>query len=129
MRLLRLWLPVIVWAALILSAANDDFSTKQSGDWFRTLFGVQLPWLAHVLLRKAAHVAEYAMLALLAWRAHRSLAIPVAIVLVVASADEWLQSRTTSRTGTVWDVVLDVCAAMLAIIALQTYRQRRRSRG
>jgi VanZ family protein len=119
MRFLRRWLPVGLWVAVILSASNDNFSAARSGGWSHTLFGYELPWALNVIVRKSAHMFEYGVLALLAWRAQRTIAVPLAVVLVVASTDEWLQSRTVSRTGSPWDVVLDVCAATI-VVAIAT---------
>ncbi|HKR66777.1 MAG TPA: VanZ family protein [Thermoanaerobaculia bacterium] len=117
MRFVRQWLPVVLWAALILSASNDNFSTQQSGGWIRAVLGRELPWVVHVMLRKAAHMLEYGVLAFLAWRAHRSFMVPLAIVFGVACTDEWMQSHTAARTGTPWDVVLDCCAAIIIVAA------------
>jgi len=124
MRTLRQWLPVILWAAVILSASNDTFSAQQSGSWFRSLFGRDLPWALHVLVRKAGHVFEYSVLTLLAWRAHRTIPVPLVIVFLVASLDEWMQSRTLARTGTPWDVMLDVCVAIIVVALVKATGQR-----
>jgi VanZ family protein len=121
MRFLKAWLPVIVWAALILFAANDALSNDTTAGWLERLFGSPPPAL-NFLLRKTAHVVEYAILALLAWRAHRTFVIPLTVVLVVAIADETLQSQTALRTGNPFDVLLDLCAAMLALIAVPAVR-------
>jgi VanZ family protein len=104
---LKRWLPVVLWAAVILSSANDSFSAARSGGSFRFLFGRDLPYPIHVALRKSVHIAAYGILGLLAWRAHRGIVVPVAIALAVASADETLQSFTSMRTGLFADVVLD----------------------
>jgi VanZ family protein len=123
-RILRQWLPVLLWAALILSASNDKFSTQHTAGWMHALLGRDVPWLLHVLVRKAAHMLEYGILAALAWRAHRSIGVPLLIVVLVASTDEWMQSHTAARTGTPWDVVLDVSAAMIVVAAFQSSSRR-----
>lgn len=110
---------MILWAAVILSASNDSFSAQQSGSWLRSLFGRDLPLALHALVRKAGHVFEYSVLALLAWRAHRTIPVPLVIVFLVAFLDEWIQSRTLARTGTPWDVVLDVCVGTVVVALLQ----------
>ena len=120
------WLPVVLWTALILSASNDHFSSQQSEGWFHSIFGRDLPFVVHVMLRKSAHMFEYGILAILAWRAHRSMTVPLLIVLAVASVDEWMQSRTLARTGTAWDVVLDCCAAVIVVGVVEAGLTRRR---
>jgi VanZ family protein len=108
MRLVRLWLPVILWSAVILSASNDSFSVNHSGGWLRRIFGREVPFFLHVAIRKSAHLLEYAILGALAWRADRRLAVALAVAALVAITDETRQSFTASRTGSPWDVGLDV---------------------
>lgn len=123
-RIVWRWLPVVLWTALILSASNDNFSTEHSGSWMRSIFGRELPALLHVMVRKSAHMLEYGILAILAWRAHRSMSVPLLVVLAVASVDEWMQSRTLARTGTPWDVLLDCCAALIVVGVAQSQSRR-----
>lgn len=127
MRLIRQWLPVVLWAAIILSAANDRFSDAQTGGWLERLFG-RVPPEVNVLMRKTAHVAEYAVLALLAWRARRTFMTPMLITLVVSSADETLQGMTVTRTGTPKDVALDLLGAAIALTCAFAIRARLASR-
>lgn len=123
MRLLRLWLPVILWAAIILAAANDRFSDEETGGWLDDVFGNLTP-VMNVLMRKGGHVAEYAILALLAWRARQTLATPLVIAAAVAIADESLQAMTVTRTGSPWDVAVDLCGALLALALWPASRAR-----
>ena len=118
MRLLKQWLPAVLWAAVILLSANDDFSADNTGGWLSRLFG-EVPYVLHVAVRKLAHVVVYAILAALAWRADRRWVVVMTVCLLVASADEWLQSRAMNRTGTPWDVLLDVAAAALTLVVLR----------
>jgi VanZ family protein len=79
----------------------------------------------HVFLRKTGHVIGYSILSFLFFRSWRatfprlSTRMQWATVAwlstsLVAVLDEWHQSFLPSRTGTVRDVVLDSCAALLA---------------
>jgi VanZ family protein len=123
MRFVRYWLPVILWASLILSAANDRFSDKHTEGWLERLFGRVRPEV-NAVVRKSAHVGEYAILALLSWRARRTLAAPLLICLLVASTDETLQGMTATRTGSPADVALDMCGAVAALICVPGARAR-----
>ena len=114
MRALKLWLPVVVWAGLILSAANDTFSAGNTGGLLQRIFG-EVPYVLHVLLRKGTHVVVYAILGALTWRADRRWTVVMGIALAVASTDEWMQSRAVNRSGTPWDVGLDLLGAALAM--------------
>ena len=115
MKLLKAWLPVILWAAIILSAANDRFSDQQTSGWLERMFG-RLPPEVNVFVRKGAHVGEYAILALLAWRARKTIVTPLLIALAVACADETLQAMTVTRTGSVVDIAWDMTGAILAVM-------------
>lgn len=119
MRLLKQWLPLIIWAGLILSTSNDQFSAAQSGGWLQELFG-DVPFVVHVALRKLTHVVGYGILGALAWRADRRWLVSLGISLLVAGTDECMQSRTAMRSGSPWDVLLDMIAAALAIGILRS---------
>lgn len=77
-------------------------------------------------IRKSAHVVEYALLGALAFRAlwlsltrtnpfARAALLALGLAASVALADELRQSTLESRTGSPWDVALDVSAALAAI--------------
>ena len=78
-------------------------------------------------MRKCAHVTEYAVLALLLWRALRSIPILRAKMLMVfgavvlgcalfAATDEFHQTFVRSRTPSVRDVLLDIAGAVLGLL-------------
>jgi VanZ family protein len=120
----RYYLPPVLLTALILFAANDHLSSEHTGGFLATFFGngVALE-IANYLIRKLSHLTEYGILCALAFRAIRTnrkgwrlgwAAGAVLYVIVVASADEYLQSRTRQRIGTPVDIVVDACGATLA---------------
>jgi hypothetical protein len=113
--ILKRWLPVVAWSAVILIASGDEFSAAQSGGWFRALFGVALPYWVHVAVRKTTHLAAYGILGALAMRASPRAAIALAIALCVAIIDELHQSTLPTRTGSPWDVLLDMIGAAIAV--------------
>ncbi|MEO8380900.1 MAG: VanZ family protein, partial [Acidobacteriota bacterium] len=84
MRLLKNWLPVVLWAAIILSAANDQFSDEQTAGWLERLFRQPMPRAVNVVLRKSGHVLTYALLGLLAFRAHRTFSVALLVALAVS---------------------------------------------
>lgn len=124
LRFLKAWLPVAIWAAVILSAANDSFSDDHTRHWLERALGRDLPEVVNVVVRKGGHVLAYALLGLLAWRAHRTLFVALLVAFVVASIDETLQARTLTRGGSVFDVLLDTSAALLALLLLPAVRAR-----
>lgn len=130
----RLWRygPVLAWACFVLFASSSSFSSSNTSRIIRPV----LVWLfpditeaalgrAHLLVRKAAHFTEYALLALLAARAFRTslreaLArrwwlASFALVACVALADEYHQSFVPARTGTVYDSLLDMAGGATAL--------------
>jgi len=131
-RRLSTWLLPVAWTAVVLSFSSDSFSAENTGGVIVPLLGSLLPWLTpaslemiHGLLRKVAHVTEYALLAALWWRAlARSGAVrsaPAAwltllIGVTVAVLDEAHQALVPSRTGAVRDVVLDTAGVLLAVV-------------
>jgi VanZ family protein len=118
------WLPVVLWAALILMAANDELSARRTGSWLDELFGRPVAYSLNVAIRKLAHVTVYGILGALTWRADRRWLVVIGVSLLVASTDEWLQSRTLTRSGSPWDVLLDVTAAALVLVILQRRSRR-----
>jgi VanZ family protein len=92
-------------------------------------------WIILVVIRKCAHVTEYAILALLLWRAVRSLpALSVKMSLsfgaallgcaVFAATDEFHQSFVKSRTPSVRDVLLDVAGAVVGLLIGASFTRR-----
>lgn len=120
------WLPVVLWAAIILSAANDELSDANTQAWLERIFG-SLPVIANTVFRKGGHIVAYAILALLAWRAHRTLFMALFIAIAVAVTDESLQALTLTREGSPYDVLLDTSGALLALTLVPAVRERLRS--
>ena len=130
----RLWRygPVVAWAGFVLFASSSSFSASNTSRIIRPLLiwlfpGISEETLAHVhfLVRKAAHFSEYALLALLAARAFRTSSrealerfwwlAAFALVACVSLADEYHQSFLPSRTGTIYDSLLDMAGGATAL--------------
>ena len=134
------WVPVVVWAAFISWFSTDAFSARSTNSYIdpvlRWLFGDLTPAgfrLAHSVVRKSAHLIEYAILAMLACRAQTAPGAPIgrnlalrtlAVCAAYALADEAHQALVPSRTGSVVDVMVDVTGATLGTWALATWRNR-----
>ena len=126
-------MPVLAWM-LVIFAASTDLGSAEHTSRFLIPF---LHWLnPHIsgaaimkiqfLIRKAAHLTEYAVLAMLLLRAVRSgtraaFARQAALVLVLtalyAATDEFHQTFTPSRTASVRDVLID-CTGAAAGLAI-----------
>lgn len=135
MKKAMIWLPSLLWMGLIflMSAAPGDLSSKQSGfilrlilALFERIFPSGVPFspdTLHLLIRKAAHMAEYAVLMLLNLRAlrlsgsKRPAAGAFLMTVLYAAADEYHQSFVASRGPSVLDVIIDASGAMIALAA------------
>ena len=112
-RTLALWLPVIVWAALIfLSSAqtNAILSPDPTADFE---------------LRKTAHVLVFSILAVLVVNALRGLSARRAAILAFgfcafyAASDELHQAFVATRGPRVTDVLIDMVGALVEIVVWQ----------
>ncbi len=121
----------ISWMAAIFVFSSDWLAWRNTAPmaygwlrwWLPNLDAAQLENL-HLLVRKLGHVTEYALLAVLwyvalrqshqwqAWQA--GLGAAVASVLY-AALDEWRQTFTAERSGSLADVLLDSLGVGLAI--------------
>ena len=134
-KLIRDWLPVVIWTAIILQASGRAFDVPHTTSLFERVFeaiGLRFSegtlFVIDHMARKAAHLTEYGILTALSFRAVRDdrrgfvlrwAAIAFAITVCVASTDETLQSFTPTRTGTPWDVLLDSCGAVIVLLVIR----------
>ena len=136
------WIALGGWTAVILVLGGESFSGHNTAGWFRDVLLWLVPSLGdgairaiHLLARKGAHVAVYAVLAVCAFRAftserrvHERVALlALAWVVVVAVVDETRQARAATRTGTTTDVVLDTGGGAAGLGALLWWQARRRA--
>jgi VanZ family protein len=122
------WLPPLLWAAVILVASSDAFSSRETGGTLHSL----LDWLPpevfkaiHFCIRKGGHLLAYALLGALTWRADRRVAVALGFTALIAVLDEWHQSTIPSREGSGWDVLLDLAGAAVAVTVLRWWGGKR----
>lgn len=135
-RRMSAWLYCIIWMAVIffMSAMPGEISDEESGMVVRllTAFLQLIPgnlidridvFLLELLVRKAAHMLEYAILFVLYRRALtlsgvRFSGIAALLLCVIyASTDEFHQSFVEGRACASYDVIIDTLGAALAWIA------------
>jgi VanZ family protein len=139
----RIWryAPLIIWMAFITSASSNQFSSENTS----RVIGPLLLWLlpniseeslriAHLIVRKAAHITEYAILGALAARAftgssrpflrQRWLLAGLILVAVCSLLDEYHQRFIPSRTGSIYDSVLDVVGGLIGLLAFAYFSLR-----
>ncbi len=140
----RLWryLPALLWIIFILSASGSGFSFSNTSRVVRPLLLWLFPnisegsmYVVHYCVRKAAHVAEYATLALLLARAFLSSSrtmlrrhwfiFSFLIAALCAVLDEFHQSFVSSRIGSIYDFLIDISGGALALGAIYLWRNFR----
>jgi len=124
--------------------SSDYFSGEQTGGFLLPLLELLLPGASpatleavHALVRKLAHVTEYAILAILLVRAldHperaalTTAAAAVALGTAYAAVDELHQTWVPSRVGSPYDVALDACGTLLGAALATALSAGRRSRA
>jgi VanZ family protein len=136
--LLKYWLPVAAWMFLIFTASTDLMSSQQTSrfigpflHWLNPDISDETARVVQFAVRKTAHVTEYAILAMLLWRAirmpvkndvrpwsWRPARLAIAVAGAYAITDEIHQHFVASRFGSIWDVLLDTFGAAAGILAL-----------
>lgn len=138
--------PVVILVALIFYGSTGAMAASNTS----RIIGPLVRWLfpdiseasllvVHMVARKLGHFAVYGTLALLAARAFlgsardalrgRWLVSAFVLVACVALADEFNQSFYNSRTGTIWDSLLDCAGGATALVVLHLWRGRKRRRS
>ncbi|MDX2170707.1 MAG: VanZ family protein [Deltaproteobacteria bacterium] len=131
-----LWVGVITWLS------SDRFSDEQTASWL-----TRMPFLSalglppatidavNLILRKTAHFVEYATLSVLAYRAlglgdpsasrARRLLSAVGLAVGCAAMDEFHQTLTLTRTGSLKDLFINSLGAIAgASLAARLLAQR-----
>ncbi len=98
----RLWLPVLLWAGLIFALSSVPDLGTGLGGW-------------DLVLRKIAHAAEYAVLGALLQRALGRPWLAFALGALYAISDEIHQSFVPGRQGSPLDVALDTAGVMVGV--------------
>jgi VanZ family protein len=130
---LKYWLPLIIWLGVMAMASSDLMSATHTSRFLIPFIRWIIPDIApetlatiHFLWRKSAHLTEYAILAILLWRALRkshwfvsaaaTTALAFGAASLFAALDEFHQSFVATRGGSPWDVLLDASGAALGIL-------------
>ena len=143
-RIVKNWLPVVVWMTLIFSASTGLGRPENTSRFVRPF----LLWLnpkmseetiekIHYAVRKSAHFTEYAIFGLLLWLLiHRDPAfttwrnrefwLALLLAALYAASDEFHQKFVPGREAAVRDVMIDTSGAGAGLAALWTARRFRR---
>ena len=139
--LLKYWLPVLLWMIFIFIGSTDLMSAEHTSRFLVPFLRWVAPDISTATIasiqwavRKCAHLAEYAILAALFYRAFRqgqnnfwrAAALTLVVAAIYASLDEFHQSFIPSRTGSPWDVMIDTCGAVIGLAICAAFRHKTR---
>jgi len=133
--------------AVIFSASSDAKSYQHSSLFVEPLLRWLFPHMTpahieaiHHFIRKCGHLTEYAVLALLLWRATRQpvkndprpwnwrlAEVILGVVFLYAASDEFHQRFVPTRTPLVSDVFIDTGGGAIGLLALWLVRICRKS--
>jgi len=102
---LTAWLPVVVWAAVIFTLSSIPSLDSGLGTW-------------DTVLRKLAHLAEYAVLGALLYRALRREPAAIALGSLYAVTDEVHQAFVSGRQGSPLDWLIDTVGMVAGALLL-----------
>jgi VanZ family protein len=109
------WLPVLAWAAVIFAFSSIPSLSSGLGGW-------------DLLLRKLAHVTEYAILGALLLRATRRPGLALGLAALYAASDEVHQHFVEGRHAALVDLLIDIAGALVGVLAWSWLRARREVR-
>jgi len=132
--------------AVIFAGSSDAASFSHSSRIVAPLVRWLLPGISQealhtiiVVVRKTAHVTEYAILTVLIWRCQRlgsasgpavwpwrTLAFTLVWVAAYAATDEFHQRFVPSREASVVDVLIDTAGAVFALLLIWVVGRWRR---
>lgn len=143
MRIARYWLPVAVMLGAMYYFSTDVFSADNTRSliekiflWFKPRASAHSMAVFNYFVRKAAHFTEYAILGAILFRAFRAddpvrwrlrwAFYTLVTAITWALLDEFHQTFTHSRGGSLMDSLLDSSGALFALvwIAIVTWPQR-----
>lgn len=96
------WLPVLAWAGVIFAFSSIPSLNSGLGTW-------------DTVLRKGAHMTEYAILACLLVRATGSAAWAFGLTVAYSATDEFHQTFVHGRHGSPIDVGIDAVGALIGL--------------
>ena len=110
-RLLTVWIPVVAWAAVIFTFSSIPSLSTALGTW-------------DTILRKGAHVTEYAVLGALLYRALGREPLALAVGIAYAATDELHQYFVRGRHASPVDVAIDAVGLAAGMLLWLRLRER-----
>lgn len=134
MRWIRQWAPALICAILIWALSTEHFSSAATSRviepilrWLFSSASRHTIRLIHHLIRKAAHVTEYAIFSVMLFRSFRGkqsgwrltwMVEALAAAVVYACLDEVHQAFVPGREASIYDSMLDSAGAGIGQLIL-----------
>jgi len=117
---LKYWLPPILWGLVIFSFSSLQVGSSNEIYWKDFLF------------KKTAHIVEYAILAILLYRAmigsdmdkKKALIISIVVASLYGFTDEFHQSFTPGREPKIRDVAIDTLGSLTGVLIFKKVLER-----
>jgi len=127
------YLPLIGWMIFISVASTSEFSGENTS----RIIGPLVLWLfpgtsdetlqiVHFIVRKLAHLTEYAIMGFLAARAFSTSSygplrrhwflVALLLIVIYSLLDEYHQSFVPSRTASIYDSMIDSVGGLAALV-------------
>ena len=100
----RAWAPIVLWAAVIFAFSSVPSLSSGLGTW-------------DLVLRKIAHLSEYAILGALLVRAIQRPAVAILAGGLYAASDEFHQHFVRGRHAAWYDVLIDTVGVTIGVLA------------
>jgi VanZ family protein len=100
----RAWAPIALWAAVIFAFSSIPSLSSGLGTW-------------DLILRKIAHLSEYAILGALLLRAIQRPAVAILAGALYAVTDEVHQHFVRGRHAAWYDVLIDTVGVAIGVLA------------
>jgi len=110
-RFANVWLPVVAWAAVIFAFSSIPSLSSGLGTW-------------DTILRKGAHITEYAVLGALLYRALGIEPLALAVGIAYAATDEIHQHFVHRRHASPIDVAIDAVGLSVGMLVWLRLRPR-----
>ncbi len=108
----RAWGPIVLWAAVIFAFSSVPSLSSGLGTW-------------DLILRKIAHLSEYAILGALLLRAIQRPAVAIFAGGLYAVTDEVHQHFVRGRHAAWYDVLIDTIGVAIGVLAWRRLGRRR----
>jgi VanZ family protein len=108
----RAWAPIVLWAAVIFAFSSIPSLSSGLGTW-------------DLILRKIAHLSEYAILGALLLRAIQRPAVAILAGALYAVTDEVHQHFVRGRHAAWYDVLIDTMGVAIGVLVWSRLRREK----